>query len=82
MATIHQMAAEPYLRDVWFDGNEEIVEVGATCPNDECRYPIVTTFTRPRITSKTQVCRNCGVAMVIVRPAFAFETPAVAPHDA
>ena len=81
MAVVYHMAAAPYVRDIWFDGNEEIVEIGATCPNAECRQPIVTAFTRPRVTSKTLVCRSCGSALLIVRPAFGFETSAPAPND-
>ena len=76
MPVAYQTAAEPYVRDIWFDGNEEIVEIGATCPNQSCRHPIVSSFTRPRITRKTQQCRRCGTSMIIVRPAFGFEASA------
>ena len=81
MALVYRTAAAPYVRDVWFDGNEEIVEIGATCPNPACRQSIVTAFTRPRVTSKTLACRSCGIALLIVRPAFGFETSAPAPND-
>lgn len=71
--TTIQVATGAHIRDVWFDGNEEIVEVGATCPNDDCRYPVVATFTRPRITTKVIRDRRCGESMLVIRPAFGFE---------
>lgn len=74
MSTIQQLAAETHVRDIWFDGNEEIVEIGAVCPVDDCRSPIVTAFTRPGITSKSYQCRRCGARLIVVRPAFGFET--------
>jgi hypothetical protein len=73
MQAVIQVATAAHVRDVWFDGNEEIVEIGATCPNDDCRFPIVTSFTRPRITTKVQRCRRCGESMTVIRPAFGFE---------
>ena len=73
MEAVYQAATAPHVRDVWFDGNEEIVEIGATCANDDCRQQIVTSFTRPRVTSKVYQCRRCGLQMAVVRPAFAFE---------
>ncbi|HEX2172089.1 MAG TPA: hypothetical protein VHL09_06550 [Dehalococcoidia bacterium] len=73
MQAIYQAATAPHVRDVWLDGNEEIVEIGATCPNDTCRQPIVTSFTRPRVTSKFHRCRRCGQQMTVIRPAFGFE---------
>lgn len=73
MQAFFAVAMAAHVRDVWFDGNEEIVEIGATCPNDDCCRPIVTSFTRPRVTTKIQQCRHCGESMTIIRPAFAFE---------
>lgn len=81
MATMHQMAAAAYVRDVWFDGNEEIVEIGATCPNADCGEPLVTSFTRPGITLKMYQCRSCGTRMHVVRPAFSYEVRADAADD-
>lgn len=73
MQTMLQEAMSAHVRDVWLDGNEEIVEIGATCPNRDCGHPIVTSFTRPRVTTKVHQCRGCGLEMAIVRPAFIFE---------
>lgn len=81
MQAILQVAMSAHVRDVWFDGNEEIVEIGATCPNDECRHPIVTSFTRPRVTTKVQRCRGCGQSMTVIRPAFGFERGDDLSHD-
>lgn len=69
----HQLAIDSYIKDVWFDGNEEIIEVGAICPNENCLNPVVTSFTRPNIRAKTLIDRRCGFPMTVVRPAFGFE---------
>jgi hypothetical protein len=73
MQAMLQVATSAHVRDVWFDGNEEIVEIGAVCPNLDCGQAIVTSFTRPRVTTKVLRCRQCGQAMTVVRPAFTFE---------
>lgn len=82
MATVHQAAAAAHVRDVWFDGNEEIVEIGATCPNADCGAALVTAFTRPGITMKVHRCRACGIQMHVIRPAFSYEEPRVNQPDA
>lgn len=68
-----QIALDPHVNDVWFDGNEEIIEVGATCPNSDCLNPVFATFTRPNITSKIIRDKRCGEPMAVIRPAFSFE---------
>lgn len=66
-------ALDTQIVDVWFDGNEEIVEVGGNCPNEVCGQPFITAFTRPGINEKLYKDRFCGIPFSVVRPPFSYE---------